>query len=216
MWIEALDYKLGRGGKAYGREEFDQLLGHVGAVTDVPSIVFWRELVEAYPDAKVVLVDRDLEKWEASFSGLLDGVMNPIGRYVFRYTDPFWHGKIVGGVGMRWIEYLLGTTDLTTAKKNASAAYDKYYRDVRAAVPKERLLNYRMGQGWGPLCEFLGRKVPKETFPHRNEARTLEMCFGDVIGKAVRHSLWNVAVVVGVGASVGAVFWRTAVSAGGR
>ena len=36
-------------------------------------------------------------------------------------------------------------------------------------VPPERLLLYRLGSGWGPLCEFLGDKVPDGPFPRGNE-----------------------------------------------
>lgn len=37
-------------------------VGYV-ALTDVPAALFIPELLELYPDAKVVLVDRDTEKW---------------------------------------------------------------------------------------------------------------------------------------------------------
>jgi hypothetical protein len=35
-------------------------------------------------------------------------------------------------------------------------------------VPKERLLEWEIGDGWGPLCEFLGKPVPEVPFPHAN------------------------------------------------
>ena len=39
---------------------------------------------------------------------------------------------------------------------------------VTAAVSPERLLVYRMGVGWKPLCKFLGVPVPTEPFPCEN------------------------------------------------
>ena len=44
---------------------------------------------------------------------------------------------------------------------------------VRKLVPKERLLEYRIEEGWGPLCEFLGEDVAMlngEEFPKGNSA----------------------------------------------
>jgi Sulfotransferase domain len=35
-------------------------------------------------------------------------------------------------------------------------------------VPPERLLVYEVGDGWEPLCRFLGVPVPDEPFPHVN------------------------------------------------
>lgn len=37
-------------------------------------------------------------------------------------------------------------------------------------APKDRLLVYKVSEGWEPLCEFLGVKVPDKPFPHRNMA----------------------------------------------
>ena len=35
-------------------------------------------------------------------------------------------------------------------------------------VPADRLLVYRVSDGWGPLCEFLGVPVPDTPFPQVN------------------------------------------------
>ena len=50
-------------------------------------------------------------------------------------------------------------------------AYRAYYQEVRDLVPEgPRRLEYRLGDGWAPLCRFLGKDVPKDTpFPQLNE-----------------------------------------------
>lgn len=54
--------------------------------------------------------------------------------------------------------------------KNGKAKFISYYDEVRSYVPKERLLEYRMGDGWGPLCEFLEVPVPEgKKFPRTND-----------------------------------------------
>jgi hypothetical protein len=50
----------------------------------------------------------------------------------------------------------------------AKAAYEALNAAVRAAVPAERLVEYRAGDGWEPLCTALGVPVPDTAFPHVN------------------------------------------------
>ncbi|KAJ4149977.1 hypothetical protein LMH87_010749 [Akanthomyces muscarius] len=197
MWNEAMRAKFHGRGKPYGRAEFDQLLGHAAAITDTPGCVFWEELVEAYPEAKVVLVDRDEDKWLVSVGGLIDGALNPFGQYVLRFTDPFWWGRILT-CGRLWIGGYFGSVNPSTAKANARAVYRKHNDAVRRAVPKDRLLEYKLGSGWEPLCKFLGKEVPDVPFPHLNEADVLANAFGAAIGKSLRNSARNILIVVGV------------------
>jgi hypothetical protein len=42
-------------------------------------------------------------------------------------------------------------------------------------VPKERLLNYKLGSGWQDLCDFLGKEVPDEPFPRLNERNEMKI-----------------------------------------
>lgn len=41
-------------------------------------------------------------------------------------------------------------------------------------VPAERLLDYKLGDGWEPLCEFLGKDAPSEEFPRLNEEKVMK------------------------------------------
>ncbi|KAI7310625.1 hypothetical protein KC315_g12540 [Hortaea werneckii] len=55
-------------------------------------------------------------------------------------------------------------------EKNGKRRYREYYEEIRSIVPKERLLEYKMGEGWGPLCEFLEVPVPEgKKFPRTND-----------------------------------------------
>jgi hypothetical protein len=199
MWQEALAWKSEKREDVDWRRHFNSLLGHCAAVTDVPSITMWRELIEAYPEAKVVLVERDEDKWFRSFETLVEGILNPLGRYILRFTDPLWFGRI-SNLGAGWVQVMFGTKDLTQIKKDARSVYRSHYAAVRATVPKENLLEYQLGSGWEPLCKFLEKPVPSVAFPHRNEANALQQAFGILIGKALKHSAMNAALVVAVGA----------------
>jgi hypothetical protein len=43
--------------------------------------------------------------------------------------------------------------------------YREHNEHVRAIAPSDRFLEYKVQQGWGPLCEFLGKSVPEVDFP---------------------------------------------------
>lgn len=59
---------------------------------------------------------------------------------------------------------------------NGKEVFHEHYATVRRLVPKERLLEYQVAEGWGPLCEFLGCEVPQQPFPRSNEtAETVKM-----------------------------------------
>jgi hypothetical protein len=50
----------------------------------------------------------------------------------------------------------------------ALAAYNRHNDRVRETVPAGRLVEYRAGDGWEPLCAALGLDIPEAPFPHTN------------------------------------------------
>lgn len=55
-------------------------------------------------------------------------------------------------------------------EKNGKRRYKEYYEEIRSIVPKDRLLEYKMGEGWKPLCDFLEVPVPEgKKFPRTND-----------------------------------------------
>lgn len=85
--MAALRAKYDGVGEPFTRREFDQLLGNCQAVFDVPAICFAEELIQMYPEAKVVLNVREFEEWEryvpyypnplfiVSWARLMDGMV---------------------------------------------------------------------------------------------------------------------------------------------
>ncbi len=53
VWSRLWDAKTGGSGRKPGVEDFDRLIGNYEAVTDAPCNMFGKEMIEAYPDAKV-------------------------------------------------------------------------------------------------------------------------------------------------------------------
>ena len=200
IWTPLLRRKLRDPSTLIPREELDQVLGHCGAVTDVPCAVLWRDLLAAHPQAKVILVVRDEERWLASISALLEGMLHPLVRHVLVHTDPLWFGRIFH-LGFLWAEIWFGTSTLSGTKANAVPAYRRHNADIKAAVPDGRLLVYELGSGWEPLCAFLGKEVPTGVdFPHVNEASYLQSAFDAVFARAIKRSVVNISVIVAAAA----------------
>jgi len=59
--------KAARSGKA----DWNVLVGPYNAAVDWPSSFFWRELMAAYPDAKIILTERDPDAWYKSISSTI-------------------------------------------------------------------------------------------------------------------------------------------------
>lgn len=60
------------GEKARTHKLLRELVAGFAGVTDLPAIDFVPELLELYPDAKVVLVTRDRDRWWDSFGKVLN------------------------------------------------------------------------------------------------------------------------------------------------
>lgn len=137
------------------------LLAEYAAAVDWPVTAFWREISSAFPDVRVVLTVRDSAEWYASFRETIvesSAGLSPPHDSGLRVLYDLTRELIMNGV----------FEGRAHDERHARAVYEAHNRDVAAAVPPERLLVFEAGAGWQPLCEFLGRPVPREPFPHVN------------------------------------------------
>ena len=64
--------------------------------------------------------------------------------------------------------------------------FEQHNQAVKSFVPADKLLIYELGQGWEPLCEFLGCEVPDEPYPHVNKREDFDAKRRQMLsGKAV-------------------------------
>ncbi|KAJ7455820.1 P-loop containing nucleoside triphosphate hydrolase protein [Mycena latifolia] len=168
MWTEAINAKFFGKGKPYGPADWDRLLGHCMAVTDVPHILFAEELLAAYPDAKVMLTMRDPDSWWKSYSATIESSLKSPVSGLTGWIDPQTAGKV--HAFWRLVFLAMFKTDNITPEI-AKARFIAHYEEVRALVPKERLLEYGVGEGWESLCKFLEKDVPEEAFPRVNDTQ---------------------------------------------
>ncbi|KAJ2994466.1 hypothetical protein NUW58_g1551 [Xylaria curta] len=161
-WGEALRAKYFGEGELFGRKEFDKLYGDHNAACNYPGTMVAEDLVRAYPNAKIILTNRDVDKWAQSLKQSVDVVGK--NWKSFDWIAPF--DPVYGP----WWKYhkLEHAVRPYMAPKGERQGYLDYYERMRSLVPKERLLDYHVSEGWGPVCEFLGKDIPDEPFPRVN------------------------------------------------
>jgi hypothetical protein len=140
--------------------DWDTLLADYNATVDWPASAFYRELADAYPDSIVLLSSRDTEGWWKS----ADNTIFNVTRRESLPEDPTLLAQV------KMIDALFGQrfTPKWTEKADACRAYEAHNAEVRATIPADRLIDYRTGDGWKPICEKLGLPIPAEPFPHVN------------------------------------------------
>lgn len=138
-----------------GAVDWERIFEGYRSTVDWPSATFYEELAEAYPDAKVILTTRDPAAWFASTQATIFRR-----DYTAAPTTPFESMvvKVIGDMFGRRVH----------DRDHAISVFERHNAEVRAAVAPDRLLDYEVSQGWGPLCAFLGAPVPDGPMPKAN------------------------------------------------
>lgn len=179
LWQRALE----------GDISFSEIFDGYGSTVDWPGGYFYRELMEAYPDAKVLLSVREPESWERSMRDTVWAVRN--GESLVRLLS-----SAQAHVNPQWAAFLQMIDDLLWRDRGTFAsshedseelidAMHRHEEAVKATVPSDRLLVWSVIEGWEPLCEFLDVPVPDVPFPHVNDSKE----FGDRVIDGSLHAL---------------------------
>jgi hypothetical protein len=155
--------------------DWKRLFAGYTAAVDCPVCMYYEELMEAFPEARVILTVRDPQHWWKSFNRLMSIVdkarllrfLAPKLRKVARFTD-----KII----------IQDVFEGRMEKEHCIRIFEMHNNRVRKVVPKDRLLEYNITQGWEPLCKFLKVPIPETPFPHLNAGkRSLYKLFGKTL-----------------------------------
>lgn len=161
-WMDAFAAKYDGKGK-FGREEWDALLGHCQAVCDWPAVAFTKELIEAYPEAKIIMTTRDIDSWHKSVMKTVNWRANDPELKALANFD--WGAGLYYPMLRRfWDCFFYGDFE-----NKGKQRYIDHYEEVRSLVPPERLLEFKVSQGWEPLCAHLGDPIPDVPFPRSND-----------------------------------------------
>jgi hypothetical protein len=138
--------------------DWSQLLGGYASCMDWPSARYWPHLVEAFPEAKVILTWRPAESWWDGFETTILPSMTAS------------NGSEARASVLRMIaEQVFGGHP--DDRECAIACYLANVAMVRQTVPRRRLLVHSPVDGWAPLCAFLSVPVPEEPYPQADAAK---------------------------------------------
>ncbi len=178
LWHDALE----------GNADWDKIFAGNESTVDWPGGFFWKELMEYYPDAKVVLSVRDPEKWERSMRDTVwacyygDSLTYNMSAATYKVDGP-WKYFIDTMTQLLWEGP--GTIQNSHETQGMIDSMHRFNEEVKAGVPSDRLLVWDVTEGWGPLCDFLGIETPSDPMPHVNDSATfrdriVEMALGKV------------------------------------
>lgn len=130
------------------------------AMVDFPGCHFWRELADAFPQAKVILSTRDPHSWfksasETIFQAVQMEPEDPDMRRVSEMAREIVLDRTFGG---------------NISEAHAVEVFKAHEEEVKRTIPADRLLVFEAKMGWEPLCDFLGVKVPETPYPRTNSS----------------------------------------------
>jgi hypothetical protein len=164
-------------GAAEGRPvDWGELFTGYNSAVDWPACSFYQQLMDAYPEAKVLLTVRDPEKWYQS-------VRNTIYPTTMEESDvPELRAHRQMTRTLIWQGTFEGRFE---DKQHAIAVFERHNQEVKRYVPAERLLVYEVQDGWEPLCRFLDVPVPEaKPFPRLNDTAAFQQRAQDRVRSA--------------------------------
>ncbi|MQA01166.1 MAG: sulfotransferase family protein [Dehalococcoidia bacterium] len=149
------------------------------ATVDWPGAARWEELIEAFPDASVLLNVRDFDGFykscantilaakEGAIAGTLAKDANrppPAPELLTVIEKLIWEGDFRGRFADKeWVRRMY---------------YDRI-EAIKATVPPERLTLWNLGvDGWAPLAEMLDVEAPDKEFPRLHDTNEFRNEFG--------------------------------------
>lgn len=153
-----------------GDRDWDSIFAGYSSTLDFPAAAYWRELIEHYPEAKVILTIRDSEEWYLSSRDTIFRIPRLLRRPVSgRMYRLYLARRRSARTFVRMLEALnRDRRDIDFEHDSAVDYYRRHNAAVITEVPPERLLVYEVSDGWEPLCAFLGVDRPDVPFPRVN------------------------------------------------
>ena len=175
-----------------------QIYQDADAVVDMPGNLFWEEILEAFPDCKVILSERDEDSWIQSWVTQLETINDVRSRTANMLSQTC---TTVTNIAHCSLIALFGSMN-----PKSTCVFRKRYRThnhrVKSIVPPEKLLVFNVKQGWKPLCDFLGCEIPTSAFPHENvKGRLLKEIFqktryGQQVQREIQRTVFVIVSVI--------------------
>ena len=176
--------------------DMNHVYENADAVVDIPGVFFWEEMLEAFPDCKVILSERDEDSWVKSFVNQLEALDAVRSVFARTFSPTLRKISLIGRASIRALYGSRKTTPTYVFRKR----YRIHNHRVKSMVPPNKLLLYNVNQGWKPLCDFLGCDIPTVAFPHENikeeEAQKFVKLSSTRFGRQVKWEIQLAALVI--------------------
>ncbi len=153
--------------------DWDDLFEGYQAIVDFPGSMYYKQLTEHYPDAKVILSVRDAESWYKSVASTIFAFdPGPAIKLRMLLSMPFSSTArnlfkvITLNEKSIWQKHFEGKFK---DKDYAIGNYNAHIEEVKRNIPADKLLIFEAKDGWEPLCQFLGKDVPDTPYPRSNK-----------------------------------------------
>ena len=158
-----------------GEQCWDAIFDGFRATVDFPAAVAYKELMQHYPDAKVILSVRDPSKWAAS---VMETIWSREAKERSLVAAPWFHSfqRMATLFRKRFFRDDDGglSSGAIDDPQRLAALFEQWVAEVKASVPPERLLVFQASDGWKPLCAFLGVPEPAVPFPRVNDSAVMK------------------------------------------
>ncbi|EIE89167.1 hypothetical protein G6F46_010945 [Rhizopus delemar] len=149
--------------------DWDKSYDGFDAAVDWPTCTFYKELIVKYPDAKVLLTVRTPESWYASVCKTIAPMSQRCKEIKSERSKEVLDMAIKVALGG-----ILADEEKMKDEKLVQKLFTDHIEEVKRHVPSDRLLVMELGEGWGRLCQFLGKEVPKVPYPHNNATASFQ------------------------------------------
>lgn len=172
-------------------EKFHEILGYYGYNVSFKTHAEWAERHQ--DEIKIIWTVRDspeqyAESWLVA-APFIDILQRPPFKWLKRTK------RLLNSMKVEYLEEPTdGEPDKYLDKETLIQTYIDYNEEVKEMFKSENLLIFNVKQGWGPLCEFLGVEVPKDTpFPHVHDRLALQ---GEMYVLRIFTWIWPLVFII--------------------
>src|SRR5690606_19692589 len=122
---------------------------------DWPGHSFLPQLIEAFPNAKIILTERDADSWYKSARKTISRAI----RYSSNLYAPL-HQTISNELSFNQPLH-----SNISDKDHVIDIYLSHVAWIKENIPSEKLICLNIADGWHSLCQALAKPIPKEPFP---------------------------------------------------
>ncbi len=174
--------------------DWDRLFKNYNAALELPSILFYRDLIKHNPQLKVIIYDIDYKLAYKRYKRI-KRLMNSL-----KWIKIFKHPREYVSLGEKTLHFLFKGDD---SYENAVKEYQLLIEDVKNVIPPNQLLIFKPNDGWEPICNFLEKDIPTQAFPiqynkEKDKVIIKNIIFSSLIRKDALFIIFYISVICGL------------------